>query len=113
MTSFAAYGALAGAIVFEVIGTSLLKASEQFTKLIPTLGTLVAYTIAFYFLSLTLRTIPIGVAYAIWSGMGMVLISIVGWIIYQQVLDLPALLGMGFILLGVMIINLFSKTIGH
>jgi small multidrug resistance pump len=113
MSNFVAYSALAGAIIFEVIGTSLLKASAQFTKLLPTLGTLAAYTFAFYFLSLTLRTLPVGIAYALWSGMGMVLISGVGWFIYHQKLDFFALLGMGLILLGVLIINVFSKSMGH
>jgi small multidrug resistance pump len=104
---------LAIAIVSEVIGTSALKASNEFTRVVPSLITLVAFLTAFYFLSLTLRTIPVGIAYAIWSGVGIVLISLIGRFVFGQVLDLPALLGMGLIVAGVLVINLFSKVAGH
>ncbi len=101
------------AIVAEVIGTSALKASESFTKLVPSLVTLVAYCLAFYFLALTLRTIPVGIAYAIWSGLGIVLISLVAWFMFRQALDTPALIGLALIIAGVLVINLFSKSVAH
>ncbi len=93
-----------------MIATSALKASEGFSRLGPSLVSIVGYGIAFYGLSFALRTIPTGIAYAIWSGIGIVLISIVGWIIFKQRLDTPALLGMGMIIAGVIVINTFSKT---
>ncbi|MCC7633779.1 EmrE family multidrug efflux SMR transporter [Stenotrophomonas rhizophila] len=101
------------AIVFEVIATSLLKASEGFTRLWPSIGTVVGYAAAFYLLALTLKSIPTGVAYAIWSGVGIVLISVIGWVVFKQKLDAPALLGMGLIVAGVAVINLFSKSAAH
>ncbi|WP_417585232.1 DMT family transporter [Pelagibacterium sp.] len=100
------------AIVAEVIGTSALKAANGFTNLVPSVVVVLGYAAAFYFLSLTLRTMPVGVAYAIWSGLGIVLISLVGWLVYKQTLDLPALIGMGLIIAGVIVINTFSRT-GH
>jgi len=104
---------LAIAIVAEVIATSALKASHEFTRLIPTIIVVTGYLTAFYFLTLSLRVIPVGIAYAIWAGLGIVLIAIISWILYGQKLDLPALLGMGLIISGVLVINLFSKTGGH
>ncbi|HIC47767.1 MAG TPA: QacE family quaternary ammonium compound efflux SMR transporter [Methylophaga aminisulfidivorans] len=104
---------LAIAIVAEVIATSALKASHEFTRLIPTIIVVIGYLTAFYFLTLSLRVIPVGIAYAIWAGLGIVLIAIISWILYGQKLDLPALLGMGLIISGVLVINLFSKTGGH
>ena len=104
---------LAIAIVAEVIGTSALKASDGFTKLYPSLIVIVGYGVAFYFLSLTLRTIPVGIAYAIWSGVGIVLISLIGGLAFNQKLDLPALLGISLIAAGVAVLNLFSKSAGH
>jgi len=101
------------AVVAEVIATSALKASEEFTKLIPTIIVVLGYGIAFYLLTLVLRTIPIGIAYALWSGLGIVLVAIVGAFYYKQSLDLPAMLGIGFILVGVFIVNIFSKSIAH
>jgi len=101
------------AIVAEVIGTSALKASEEFSKLQPTLLVLVGYGIAFYFLSLALKTIPIGITYAIWSGTGIVLISLVGLIFFKQSLDLPATFGIILIISGVAIINLYSRSVAH
>lgn len=98
------------AIVAEVIATSSLKSSEGFTRLWPSLITVVGYGIAFFFLSLALRTIPVGIAYAVWSGVGIVLISVIGWLLFKQSLDTPALIGMGLILSGVLIINLFSES---
>lgn len=104
---------LALAILFETIATSTLKSSEQFTKLVPSIITIVGYFAAFYFLSLALKTIPIGIAYAIWSGIGIVLITLIGLFIFNQKLDLPAIIGLAFILIGVIIINIFSKTTTH
>lgn len=108
-----AYVHLAIAIIAEVIGTSFLKSAENFTRLWPSVVTIVCYAIAFVFLSLTLRTLPTGIAYAIWSGVGIVLISIVAWLWYGQSLDLPAIVGMGLIVAGVIVVNVFSKSISH
>ena len=108
-----AYLFLAIAIVAEVIATSALKASEEFTRLIPSIIVVVGYGVAFYFMTLVIRTIPIGITYAIWSGLGIVLISAVGFFLYKQALDLPAILGMGLIISGVIVIHVFSKTVGH
>ena len=107
------YFYLALAIVSEVIATSLLKSAENFTRPWPSVFTVVFYVIAFAFLSLTLRTLPTGIAYAIWSGVGIVLISVVSWLWFGQQLDAPALLGMGLIIAGVVVINVFSKSVAH
>ncbi|MES2988432.1 MAG: SMR family transporter [Pseudomonadota bacterium] len=101
------------AIVAEVIGTSFMKQSDGFTRLVPSLITAVAYGIAFYCLSLTLRTIPTGIAYAIWSGTGILLIAAVAWAFQGQKLDGPAMLGMALIIAGVAVMNLFSKVAAH
>jgi len=99
---------LAIAIVSEVIATSALKASDGFTKLIPSVVVVVGYVVAFYCLSLTLRALPVGIVYAIWSGVGIVLISLVGWLLFGQTLSSVALLGMAFITVGVIILNVFA-----
>lgn len=112
-TTMNAYLALGLAIVAEVIGTSALKASEGFTRLWPSVIVALGYATAFYFLSLVLRTIPVGIAYAIWSGLGIVLITLVAFVVYRQTIDLPGLIGMGLIVAGVVVINLFSKSAGH
>lgn len=101
------------AIVSEVVATSALKSSEGFTRLWPTLLVVAGYMLAFYFLSLTLRTIPVGVAYAIWAGLGVALIALVSWVIFDQKLDLPAMIGMGLIVSGVIVMNVFSSTVVH
>ena len=101
------------AIVAEVVGTSALKESDGFSRPVPLLITAAAYAVAFFFLALTLRTIPMGVAYAVWSGIGIVLISLVGWLVFRQNLDAPALVGLGLIVAGVVVINGFSNTVGH
>ena len=101
---------LAVAIVAEVIATSALKASEGFSRLVPSLAVVAGYGIAFFCLSLTLRTIPVGIVYAIWSGVGIVLIALAGYFVFGQVLDAPALIGMGLIVAGVLVINLFSRS---
>ncbi|AZT83004.1 QacE family quaternary ammonium compound efflux SMR transporter [Marinobacter sp. NP-4(2019)] len=101
------------AIVAEVVATSALKSSDGFSRLMPSIIVILGYVLAFYFLSLTLKVIPIGVAYAIWAGLGIVLIALVSWAIYGQKLDLPAIAGMTLIVMGVAVINLFSRTAGH
>lgn len=101
------------AIAAEVVGTSALKASEGFSKLWPSAIVMVSYGAAFYLLSLTLRTIPVGVAYAVWSGVGVVLIALIGWLVFGQKLDTAGMLGMGLIVAGVLVLNLLSKTSAH
>ena len=101
------------AIIFEIIATTTLKKSEEFTKLIPSIITIVGYCGAFYFLSFAIRTIPVGIAYAIWSGVGIVLITIIGAIFFKQMPDLAAIIGTSLILIGVIVINIFSKSTGH
>lgn len=107
-----AYLYLVVAIVAEVTGTSALKASEGFSRLIPSVLVVLGYGIAFYCLSQVLKSIPVGVSYAIWSGLGIVLISVVGAVLFRQALDLPAIIGMALIIAGVVVINLFSKSVG-
>lgn len=104
---------LAIAVVSEVIATSMLKSTEGFTRLIPSLGVTAGYVCAFYFLSLTLRTMPVGIAYAIWAGVGVALVAAVAWLVHGQRLDLPAVIGMALIIAGVVILNLFSKSVSH
>ncbi|MDT3250231.1 SMR family transporter [Serratia sp. root2] len=101
------------AIVAEVIATTMLKASEGFTRLWPSLVVVVGYAVAFWGLSMVVKTMPLGIVYAIWSGMGIVLVSIAAIFVYQQKLDLPAVIGMGLIIAGVLVINLLSKTAAH
>jgi len=108
-----AYLYLAIAIIAEVTATSALKASAEFTKLYPSLIVVVGYGVAFYYMTLLLRTIPLGVTYAVWSGIGIVLVAVVGALLYKQIPDLPAILGMGLIISCVAIIHLFSKTVSH
>ena len=105
-----AYVYLSLAIVAEIVGTSALKASEEFTKLVPSVVAVVGYLVALYLLSLVLRTIPVGIAYAIWAGVGIALISLVGFVVFRQPLDLPAITGIALITAGVIVINVFSKT---
>ena len=112
MSLSTAYLILFGAIVCEIIGTSALHASAQFTRLGPSLVVAVCYTCAIVGLAYTFKVIPMGIAYAIWSGLGIVLISAVGWVIFGQRLDLPAILGLGLIVAGVVIVNL-SDSVGH
>ena len=101
------------AIVTEVIATSALKASQEFTKLVPSLIVVIGYGISFFFFTLVLRTIPVGIAYALWAGLGIVLVALVGVIFYRQALDLPAVIGIGLIVSGVVVVNVFSKSIAH
>lgn len=101
------------AIFAEVIGTSALKATEGFTRVGPSVLVVIGYVVAFYFLSLTLRTIPIGAAYAIWSGAGIVIISVIGWAFFKQSIDLAGAIGIALILIGVLVLNVFSKMMVH
>jgi small multidrug resistance pump len=104
---------LAVAIITEVIATSALKASEGFSKPIPSLIVILGYSAAFYCLSLTLRTIPVGIAYAIWSGVGVALITLIGCLLFKQALDLAAVIGISLIVIGVVILNVYSKASAH
>lgn len=104
------YGWLAIAILGEIVATSALKASDGFSRLGPSLVTIAGYGLAFWALSICIRTVPLGLAYAIWSGVGIVLITAIAWVAFRQTLDLPALVGMGLIVAGVLVINLFSKS---
>jgi len=107
------YIPLSVAIVAEVIATTAMKSSDNFTRLVPSVIVVVGYMVAFYFLSLTLKSLPTGIAYAIWAGAGIVLITLMGWIVHKQTLDLAAMLGMGLIVSGVLVINIFSKSGAH
>ncbi|MFB5744813.1 SMR family transporter [Cedecea sp. P7760] len=107
------YSWLILAIVAEVIATTALKLSDGFSRLWPSVVTVLFYAVAFYALSITMRTIPTGIIYAIWSGAGIVLIGMIGWLFLGQKLDWPALAGMALIILGVLVINLFSKSVAH
>lgn len=104
---------LAIAIVGEVAATSSLKASDGFTKLLPSAGVVLGYAVALYFFALALKTIPVGIAYAIWAGLGIVLVAAIAWLVHGQTLDAWALLGMGLIISGVVVLNLLSKTSTH
>ncbi|WP_068084551.1 SMR family transporter [Polycladidibacter stylochi] len=108
-----AYLSLGLAIIMEVAGTSLLTVSEQFSRLLPSIGVTVCYAASFYFLSISLSSFPVGIAYAIWSGLGILLISSIGYSFFGQTLDIPAIIGLGFILVGVIIVNVFSKSSLH
>ncbi len=108
-----AYVWLAFSIIAEVIATSTLKATEEFTRPLPSIAVVVAYVAAFYSLTMVLRSIPVGVAYAIWCGLGIVLVNLLAIWLYKQVPDLPAIIGMALIILGCVVINLYSKTVAH
>ncbi|MFY0632553.1 MAG: QacE family quaternary ammonium compound efflux SMR transporter [Vannielia sp.] len=101
------------AIVAETVGTVALPATKGFTRLAPAVLVVVAYAVSFYFLSLTVKVMPVGVVYAIWSGLGIVLIAMMGLLLYNQKLDLPAIIGLGLILAGVLVLHLFSSATPH
>lgn len=101
------------AIAFEIVGTSFMNASDGFSKWLPSSVTIIAYLACFYFLSLTLKTIPLGIAYAIWGGLGIVITAIISVVIFKQKLDIPAIIGIVLIVSGVVVMNFFSKTITH
>jgi small multidrug resistance pump len=107
------YALLAIAIVAEVIATSAMRASDGFSRLLPATVVVIGYGIAFYCLSLTLKSIPVGIVYAVWSGAGIVLITLVALVLYRQVPDVPAIIGLGLIVAGVAVLNMFSKMQAH
>lgn len=107
------YALLGIAIVAEVIATSAMRASEGFSRQVPSAVVVIGYGIAFYCLSLTLKSIPVGIVYAVWSGAGIVLITLVALVLYRQVPDLPAIIGLGLIIAGVAVLNIFSKMQAH
>lgn len=108
-----AYVFLVIAVAFETVGTSALQASQQFSRFWPSVLVVAGYALAFYFLALVLRTIPVGVAYALWSGLGILFIALIGLLVFGQKLDLAAVLGMGLIVAGIAVIQLFSNTVTH
>lgn len=101
------------AILSEVVATSALKAADGFSRPLPSLVVVAGYAIAFWFLSLTLRTMPVGVAYAVWSGVGIALIALIGWLVFGQALDAPALLGLALIVAGVVVLSLYSRSLSQ
>lgn len=111
--SLLVYSSLAAAIVLEVIGTTFLQKSEQFSKLVPTAAMVLFYVASFYLLSQALKGLPLGIAYAMWSGLGIVLTAAVGLLVFKQSLDMPALIGMGLIIAGVVVMNVFSNSVSH
>ncbi|ODN67087.1 MULTISPECIES: DMT family transporter [Methylophaga] len=104
---------LSMAIIAEVFGTSFLKAADGFTKFWPSVAVVLGYVVAFYFLSLSLKVIPVGIAYAIWAGLGVVLIALIGWVVFSQKLDMAAIIGISMILGGVIVLNVFSSSVTH
>jgi len=110
---FMAYALLALAIISEVTGSTFLVKSEGFTKLVPSILVFIFYVISFYLLSHVLKTIPLGIAYAIWSGIGIILTACIGFFVFRQSLDLPAVIGIVMIMGGVIVMNVFSKSVGH
>lgn len=110
---FTTYAALFTAITLEVVGTTFLQRSQQFTQLVPTLIMGICYAGSFYFLTLALKTMPLGIAYAIWSGLGIVLVSLIGLVLFGQKLDLAAIIGLSMIVGGVVVVNLFSGSVTH
>ena len=107
------YLVLMFAVLAETIGTTALQASQQFSRPLPSIIVVVAYGAAFYLLAIALKTFPVGIAYAMWSGMGIVFIAIIGLAVFGQRLDWPAILGIGLIMAGILVINLFSNTATH
>lgn len=101
------------AVLAETIGTSALQASQQFTRFWPSVLVVVSYGVAFYLLSLTLRTLPVGIVYALWAGLGIVFIALIGWLVFSQRLDAPAVIGLGLIISGIAVIQIFSDTTPH
>ena len=104
---------LAIAVAFETIGTSAMQASQQFTRLWPSVLVVVGYAISFYFMALTLRFMPVGIVYALWSGLGIILIALIGYAVFGQKLDLPAIAGLGLIIAGIVVVQLFSNATAH
>ena len=113
LASLKLYLVLGAAIVAEVVATTALARSESFTRAGPSIVAILGYALAFWLLSFPLRSMPTGVVYAIWSGLGIVLIALVAWLWGKQALDLPAIVGLGLIMAGVIVVNVFSRTVGH
>lgn len=107
------YAILLLAVIAETIATTALQASHQFTRLIPSIIVVVGYVVSFYLMSITLKYIPVGVMYAIWAGLGIFFIAIIGWVVFGQRLDFPAVIGLALIISGIVVINVFSKTASH
>ena len=105
--------ALSIAIVAEVAATTALKSTEEFTRLWPSLLVIAGYGTAFYFMTLSLRGLPVGIMYAIWAGVGIVLVALLGWVVYKQPMDVPAIVGIALIIAGVVVINMFSGSVRH
>lgn len=105
--------ALTMAVVAEVIATTSLKATAEFTRFWPSVLVVAGYLLAFYFMTISLRVLPVGIMYAIWAGVGIVLVTLTGWLFYKQALDAPAIVGIGLIVAGVIVINIFSKSVVH
>ena len=108
-----AYLFLVIAIIAEVAATSALKASAEFTRIIPSLIVVMGYSVAFYCLTFVLKFLPVGITYAVWSGVGIVLVTLVGMILFREIPDWPAIIGMGLIIAGVVVINIYSRTVGQ
>ncbi len=108
-----AYLILVIAVLFETLGTASLQASQQFTRLLPSLGVVIGFGAAFYCFTLVLKVLPLGVTYAIWSGLGICLTALIGWAVFRQSVDLAGLIGMGLIVAGIVVINVFSSTATH
>lgn len=107
------WAALGIAIIAEVIATSALKTTNEFTRLWPSVIVILGYGVAFYFMTLSLRVLPVGIMYALWAGLGIVLVAMIGWIVHRQSLDIPAIIGLTLIVAGVVVINLFSDSVKH
>src|SRR5438309_1045080 len=107
------YVILVIAVVFEIIATTLLKKTEQFTQIVPTIAMVVCYLVAFFCMTIVMKTIPVGIVYATWSGLGIVLVSLAAYFVYQQTLDTPAIIGLTLIVAGVLVMNLLSKSTAH
>ena len=105
--------ALAIAIVAEVVATSTMKSTNEFTRFWPSLVVVLGYGAGFYFMAISLRVLPVGIMYAIWAGMGIVLVSVIAWVVHRQALDMPAIIGIGLIIAGVVVINVCSRTVLH
>lgn len=111
--NYVSYVFLVLAIIAEVCGTTFLQKSEQFTRPVPSILTAFSYLVTFYFLSQSLKTIPLGIAYGIWGSFGIVLTAIIGFLVFKQKMDLPAMIGIGMMVGGVIVIQVFSKTVSH
>ena len=113
MTLIQTYLCLGAAIVAEVVATTTLKTTDNFTRLWPSIAVVAGYGVSFYLLTFALAVLPTGIAYAIWSGVGIILVSGAGWLLHGQRLDAPALIGLGLIVAGVVVVNVFSKSVNH